>query len=280
MWATMRARRTGAGERDEEGSVRTTILAALVAVLTLAFGASSALASHAWGNYHWARSNTGTPLSLRVGDNLTTSTWKSSLALASTDWSQSAVLDTTVVPGQARGKCRPTSGRIEVCNDAYGNNGWLGVAQIWLSSGHIVQATTKVNDTYFNTPKYNTATWRNHVMCQEVGHDFGLGHQDESGADFHTCMDYASAPDADNEHPNQHDYDQLVAIYNHGDGYNSSNGTVTAPGASGAHVVWLTPSHSVEYLGAGFEIHTHVFWNSDRHRPGHDHTHAHAQHDH
>jgi len=40
-------------------------------------------------------------------------------------------------------------------------------------------------------------------MCQEIGHIWGLGHQDESGADFHTCMDYATNPDADNMHPNR-----------------------------------------------------------------------------
>jgi hypothetical protein len=36
-----------------------------------------------------------------------------------------------------------------------------------------------VNDTYFNTPKYDTSAWRNLVMCQEVGHTLGLDHQDE-----------------------------------------------------------------------------------------------------
>jgi hypothetical protein len=72
-----------------------------------------------------------------------------------------------------------------------------------------------MNDTYFATPKYNTATWRSSVMCQEVGHTWGLDHQDESGADFHTCMDYATNPDADNTHPNRHDYEELAIIYSH-----------------------------------------------------------------
>jgi len=56
-------------------------------------------------------------------------------------------------------------------------------------------------------------------LCQEVGHNFGLDHQDE---DFynspiipHTCMDYF-VPDA-NEivGPNAHDFEQLEAIYAH-----------------------------------------------------------------
>jgi signal transduction histidine kinase len=33
---------------------------------------------------------------------------------------------------------------------------------------------------YFNTPTYNTTTWRNLVSCQEVGHTLGLDHQDEN----------------------------------------------------------------------------------------------------
>ena len=53
------------------------------------------------------------------------------------------------------------------------------------------------------------------MPCQEIGHTFGLDHQDESGDDFHTCMDYATDPDADNTHPNRHDYEELALIYAH-----------------------------------------------------------------
>src|SRR6266571_1036837 len=98
-------------------------------------------------------------------------------------------------------------------------NGWLGVAQIWVSGLHIIQGTVKLNDTYFNTSTYNKPEWRNLVMCQEVGHTFGLDHQDTnfSNTNLGTCMDYTSNPlgPPDNEHPNQHDYDELVTIYNH-----------------------------------------------------------------
>jgi len=53
-------------------------------------------------------------------------------------------------------------------------------------------------------------------MCQEIGHTFGLDHQDENfnNTNLNTCMDYTSDPSA-NQHPNQHDYDELAAIYNH-----------------------------------------------------------------
>jgi hypothetical protein len=128
-------------------------------------------------------------------------------------------LNTTIVSSQARNKqYKPTSGRVEVCNGNYGNNGWLGLAQIWLSGGHIVQGATKMNDTYFTTPTYNISTEKLHVVCQEVGHTFGLDHQDESGASLNTCMDYyhnTSDTDTKSTHPNNHDYEQLASIYTH-----------------------------------------------------------------
>lgn len=60
-------------------------------------------------------------------------------------------------------------------------------------------------------------------MCQEVGHVFGLDHQDEvfDNLNMGTCMDYTNDPDGatlgqpDNQHPNAHDYEQLSTIYAH-----------------------------------------------------------------
>lgn len=229
-------------------------LALGLAALAFSVAASPAWANHSWGNYHWAR--TANPFAVKLGDNMS-SDWKSRLSRASSDWSTSTVLDAPVVAGAAKGRCRPTSGRVEVCNGNYGYNGWLGLAQIWISSSHILQGTTKMNDSYLSNGY--TDTNKQHVICQEVGHTFGLDHQDESGADLNTCMDYSSA--LDNPSPNAHDYQQLETIYNsHTDSFNSWSGTLTAPEANGAHVEWLTPNHSVERLGAGFELHTFVYW--------------------
>ncbi len=186
----------------------------LVVALLVATGfVAVASANHSWGGYHWAR--TGNPFSLKLGDNLS-STWDTYLATTSSDWSLSSVLDTTIVAGGTNPKpCRPTSGRVEVCNNTYGGTGWLGVAQIWVSGLHIVQGTVKVNDTYFRTATYNTPAWRNLVMCQEVGHTLGLNHQDENfnNPPLGTCMDYSSDPSL-NQHPNAHDYEELEIIYN------------------------------------------------------------------
>lgn len=187
---------------------------------SLAWFGAGALADHSWGNYHWARS--GTSFTLALGDNVS-DTWNGYLQTASEKWNLSGVLETAIGGGGTRPKsCKPTAGRVEVCSERYGYNGWLGLAQIWISGGHITQAVTKLNDSYFNTAKYNTDGWRHLVMCQEIGHTFGLDHQDEdfSNGNLGTCMDYTSNPDAypPNWFPNNHDYWQLDQIYAHSDG--------------------------------------------------------------
>lgn len=197
--------------------------------LSLTSVTSDVYASHSWGNYHWAR--TSNPFTLKLGDNLSAS-WDPYLTTTSNDWSISSVLNTTIVSGGTNPKnCRATTGRIEICNNRYGNNGWLGIAQIWVNGNHITKAATKVNDYYFSTPTYNTPAWKNFVLCQEVGHAFGLDHQDEdfNNAPLSTCMDYTSDP-TPNQHPNQHDYSQLESIYAHLDGFTTiQSGTQKLP---------------------------------------------------
>jgi hypothetical protein len=195
-------------------------IAALIGALAVVATAGSAYATHAWGDYHWGR--TANPLPLELGDNVS-SVWDSHLAAASVDWNVSSVLHTTVVKGGTKPQnCRPSSGRAEICSNRYGNTGWLGIAQIWVSGSHITQGIVKLNDTYFNSAPYNTSAWRSLVACQEVGHIFGLGHQDEnfSNPPLGTCMDYSNDP-VPNQHPNQHDYDMLEEIYAHLDSVNT-----------------------------------------------------------
>jgi hypothetical protein len=192
---------------------------AFAALLALGAFSSTAEADHSWGGYHWAR--TSSSFTLQLDDNLS-GTWKPYLATTSSDWSKDDYpnpVNTTTVPSQNTKQCRPTSGRVEVCNSTYGRNGWLGIAGISVSGNHITQGYTKLNDSYFNTAPYNTPAWRNLVMCQEVGHTFGLDHQDENfdNENRGSCMDYARNPAGppSNEHPNKHDYEQLSTIYSH-----------------------------------------------------------------
>ena len=213
----------------------------LVAV-ALVLGAlhSSPSATHSWNGYHWAR--TANPFTINLGNNMS-SDWQQYLVVASADWSASNVLDTTIAAGGTTPKnCRPTAGRVEVCNSNYRNTGWLGIAQIWVSGTHITQGTTKVNDYYFAWPQYSSNAWRQFVTCQEIGHTFGLAHQDEnfSNVNLGSCMDYTNDPDGtihgwlDNTHPNAHDYEELEIIYN--SHLDASTTIKSSPGASGVNL--------------------------------------------
>jgi hypothetical protein len=243
--------------------------------------ASPALADHWWGGYHWSIS--GSELNLDVVDAVG-SQWDSALNTAISDWNQSTVLNFTKVSGAGVNakKCSPQAGKIVVCNALYGQRGWLGIAQIWLSNGHISQGTTKLNDTYYNTPTYNTAAWRALVTCQEIAHDVGLDHQDEnfSNANLGTCMDYTNSPGT-NQHPNQHDYDMLEEIYSHSHAAQTnfavrevgkapaSSGVVNEAPGGDSPAEWGRAIHFdgqgrpdvyLQDLGGGRKKITHVFW--------------------
>jgi hypothetical protein len=239
-------------------------IALLAVVIAVAFQTSSS-ANHSWNGYHWAR--TSNPFTIALGDNVSAG-WDDYLTLASgnasSGWTKSTVLDTSIVLGGTTKPrtCKPTSGRVEVCNAAYGFNGWLGVAQIWVSGSHITQGTVKMNDSYFNTATYNSPAWRQMVMCQEVGHTFGLDHQDENfnNTNLGTCMDYTDDParndgNGNNLYPNQHDYDELVTIYSHLD----SSTTVGATTPSAAPAVLENPSEWGQLMKVSHGGKTQVF---------------------
>lgn len=224
-------------------------LAIVILGLSAAAFPSLTYATHSWGGYHWARQTN--PFTLNLGDNVST-TWDPFLNTTNTDWSISTILDLAIpgshTPKDPR-KCQPTLGMVEVCNYKYGYRGWLGIASIWASGLHITQGTVKLNDTYFNTVTYNTPAWRNLVTCQEVGHTLGLDHQDEAfgNPNLGTCMDYTSDPTT-NQHPNQHDYDQLVTIYTHTDSTTtvSSSTSLSPSRGNGKPAAHYTPAAADE----------------------------------
>lgn len=251
------------------------VLTASIALMA-AGTALIASADHSWGTYHWYR--TANPFTLTLGDNVS-SVWDAYLQTSSADWSASEVLDTVVATGMTSPKnCKAIPGRVEICNSRYGNNGWLGIASIWTSGGHIAQGTVKMNDTYFNTAKYNTPAWRNLVMCQEIGHTFGLDHQDENFANtpLGTCMDYSNDP-VPNQHPNTHDYEELATIYAHQDG-TAGTTTAAASAANDEPGSWGTmireggdgkPAIFELDLGNGQKKFTFVIWTEESHRSHH-----------
>lgn len=191
-------------------------------VLTASFAAS---ASHSWGNYHWGRTSQDFPL--QVVDS-TTPDWDGELGQTVTDWSKSSAFNLSITArddsSRTRRRCPAVSGKIRVCNDAYGNNGWLGLASINISGDHITQGTAKMNDSY--TAQFAVQNERDHVMCQEVGHLFGLGHTSEDGSSQNTCMDYSTS--STSTRPNQHDYDMLASKYSHLDSVNTYSTSLAA----------------------------------------------------
>lgn len=195
----------------------------LVAIVVAAVPLSAA---HRWSTYHWARTTAqvAPKVTINVG-----APWDQYAARVMSDWNSSTVIESPWAFGaiSSRKRCTSTTGQIEVCNSTYGNNGWLGIAGIALSGGHITKGYTKLNDTYYASAQYNTPAWRRMVFCQEVGHDYGLGHVNETFTDLNTgsCMDYTNDPSGtkgtngtlSNEYPNAHDYSELLTIYNHFD---------------------------------------------------------------
>ena len=265
--------------------IRSGLLAAIV-IGVIVSGVATGYATHSWGGYHWATKTT--PFTLQLGNNMSDG-WQSSLTAASGDWSKmdgigaGNPLRTSIVKGAFLKRCGAVRGRVEVCNGSYGQNGWLGLAQIWLdSSGHIVQGATKMNDSYFNKSYYNNPNEKLHVVCQEVGHTFGLDHQSTTGASLGTCMDYFSntgdnATNTASTKPNSHDYEELTRIYTHADTYNTysiaaavAGGRLGVPGKGGPEGAdgngtpgGASPERGnwyVEDLGRGARLVTHIFW--------------------
>lgn len=269
-------------------SRRRTLLAAVV-LTSVAIFASVAFASHSWGGYHWAR--TSNPFTLKIA-NTTTNGWSTYFNTAVSDWNSSTVMNLAPYLSTASRRCPMVAGTVQVCNNTYGNNGWLGLASINIVDGtHITQGSAKMNDTYFNTSTYNNPNEKLHVMCQEIGHTFGLDHQSTNGSSQNTCMDYFSNTGANagstlSTHPNQHDYDQLVTIYTHLD--SSTTLAAGATQAAGASEVTNDPSswgqlvsqsangRSSTYERGNFDgskTVTHVFWTQEAAEacPGCDH---------
>ncbi|MEP6922709.1 MAG: hypothetical protein ABI967_16435 [bacterium] len=272
-------------------SSRRRTLVFAVALTTVALLASVVSATHSWGGYHWAR--TSNPFTLKLGDNLTTADWKSHLAQTSSDWnSGNSPVITAIVAGTSNKHCSMTAGTTQVCNGRYGNNGWLGLASINITGGtHITQGSAKMNDTYFNTSTYNNPNEREHVMCQEVAHTFGLDHQSTDGTSKNTCMDYFSNTGANagstlSTKPNSHDFQELGIIYQHLDS-TTTVAAMTARAASSSEVTddpnsWgQLMSQSANGRSSTYErgnsdgskTATHVYWTEEAANrcPGCDH---------
>lgn len=227
----------------------TSVTSALMAVV---FTAAPATAGHSWNGYHWSANSY--PLDLNPINSLGPSFRDQGVATdVIADWNRSVKFANDQRFGDndagTRQNCPYPSGKsFRMCNYNHGANGWAGLAQIHLSGNHIVDGRARVND-YYGTG-YN---YRRHVLCQEVGHVLGLDHQANGNP---SCMDDSSAG-WDNLRPNDHDYEQLLRIYDH---HHSPPPATTAERAAGpSHAdVHLPVEYSVTRLANGDLLVTYV----------------------
>ncbi len=265
---------------------------AVIGGVALMAMATVADARHSWGKYEWAYD--GTPLAAPVVDN-TTGDWSNRVKIAVADWNKSSRIAGTYSGNGNNPACNFVTGTIQVCNDDYGSTGWLGIASISINGNEITAGYTQLNDYYFNQSRYNTEDWKQLVTCQEIGHDYGLGHQNENFNTDQTtsCMEYTSWPEG-NRHPDQHDYDQLETMYSTGGGKGGGGGggndkprgkPQTLPNVGKTPATWGKP---IDFLPNGkpyiyernmgsYRVITHVTWTIEAAAEGGD---QHGGHEH
>ncbi|MEX2556209.1 MAG: hypothetical protein WEB06_11315 [Actinomycetota bacterium] len=222
--------------------IRRGIAVAVIALSMVAVAAMPAAADHSWNGYHWAGVGDRSPAVVDKtagGDPL----GRFEVPAAVDEW---AALNTPMQPVSA------SSGPVEVLAKR-GSAQWIGLAQIQVSGSHITSGRVTLNTLYYNS--YNAAEW-DYVVCQELGHIWGLGHVDEdfNNPDQGTCMDYTDNM-AQNAAPNQHDAQELNAIYAHDDGGSGGGG-----GSGGPNCDKNPNKPPCQGARDGQWITVHVFW--------------------
>ncbi|MCH7999449.1 MAG: hypothetical protein IIA91_08230 [Chloroflexi bacterium] len=219
------------------------ILVLAVALAVLLTVVSVASADHSWNGYHWPSDT----LSPTVRDK--TSSTLYDVPAGVLEWAY-ADKDLTI----KRSDIQPTltdakKGNITVSEQT--SQFWLGLARIFLDDGHITKGEVKLNTTYLAYYEANGYPGlADHVLCQELGHVLGLGHnRDETGSDAdnnpETCMNDQEFVGADLTSPNFHDTYQLNLIYNHTDASDSTEEKGGGGGCKGGpkrcgQGVWIT----------------------------------------
>ncbi len=173
---------------------------------------------HSWSIYHWDSDS----LNLGVVDKTTSSEWDGEVVASIDDW---VVLGTPITAyAVERGRAPVTVG------EGFSTQ-WLGLAQIWIEDGHITKGKVTLNTNLLFGGRYGSNAPR-HVLCQEIGHIWGLDHnRDELDTCMNDCFnetteaDWLACLDAPlGITPNLHDTEQLNLMYDHEDSGGTSSG--------------------------------------------------------
>jgi len=222
----------------------------VTAALILLISTSGAYADHQWGSYHMKKE--GPILTVNVGDNHTASTvniseppdWSALLSSVGSSWHSLGGMYLAINVNS------DGTGDIKSYNANYGDNGWLGLASIWVTRGknkHITRGESKMNEYYITLSGYSgfdkPIEWQ-HVLCQEIGHTFGLDHNREGdigGSPDDTCMNDQKRP-LQYPTPNDHDTELLEIIYAEDHGGGGGGGKKCHPkfgcGQGKVHAFW------------------------------------------
>jgi len=163
-----------------------------------------------WKEKYINRENGG--LILTLVNNLDDK-WQSEFEVAVADWSESDALTLTVKKGSFDKGCERSEGVMTVCNDNFGETGWVGINEneVEQGSNRIISSVAKMNEYYLRNANFYH---RRFTMCHEIGHGFGLPHTDENPYNKNqgNCMDYTDDPE-ENLLPGEVNFVKLSEVY-------------------------------------------------------------------
>jgi hypothetical protein len=241
----------------------------MLAIVLVVVPVAISVAGTSAASYHWAREKSH--FTLKVGDNVS-GNWDKLLPRTLGDWNKNDTVKLDEASGQTNPQqCRPTRGRVEVCNWRYGTHAdeihWLGLTTLYLDRGHIEAATVQINDSFLNAGSYyNTDEARRHTLCHELGHTIGLGHPNTR-----SCMNNSDFAVFHYLKPIPRDFRELKRIYDHQDR------ETTISSASVASEEFVAPASlpaepsgpdanetvTVQTLDDGREVITFITWAKD-----------------
>ena len=154
-------------------------------------------ASHGWSNYHWQRTSSALkniPVRRYHSASLGPSVQHGNDRLAESvdDENQASDGGFRQAPNPS---ARCVTGQVSCATELW-KYGLARFGSIAVKRGAHLVGRSSQNNTY-SMAQYNNVAWRQLVICQEIGHTFGLGHVNVriNTPNTGSCMDYTNDPD-------------------------------------------------------------------------------------